>query len=141
MEPGEGWPYDAILATLAAKPTTTPAELGTTMVPRYLASYGANSGVTQAALDLARTDGLKKSVDDLASALISNLSSPSALLAFGRARNSAQTYDTQDYIDLVDFCRILKKQTSVPAIVKACDAVSLRGSRRSCSRPATKAQR
>ena len=60
VEPGEGWPYDTILATLAAKPTTTPAELGTTIVARYLASYGANSGVTQAALDLARTDGLKK---------------------------------------------------------------------------------
>ena len=127
VEPTRGWPYDTILKALAAKPTTSPAELGKTIVARYLASYGANSGVTQSALDLARTEGLKKAIDVLATALSKNLSSPAALLAFGRARNSAQTYDTEDYIDIVDFCRLLAKLTKIPAIVKACKAVESQG--------------
>ena len=35
VEPGDGWPYDRVLADLAAKPTMSAAQLGATIVKRY----------------------------------------------------------------------------------------------------------
>ena len=58
VEPMRGWPYDNILAELAAQPTMTPSQLSTLIVDRYVESY-ANVGrgqqdLTQSAIDLSR---------------------------------------------------------------------------------------
>jgi Clostripain family len=127
VEPGEGWPYDTILRALAAKPAMSAADLGRTIVSRYLASYSASAGVTQTALDLPRVESLVKAIDGLAVALTKGLSNPAVLMALVRARNSVQSYDTKDYIDLVDYCRLVKKQTTDSAIGTACSEVEKLG--------------
>ena len=74
VEPGDGWPYDRILAQLTKKPTMMPSELATTIVNEYIASYPANAGVTQAACDLSKAGLLASAVDQLADGLNSHLS-------------------------------------------------------------------
>ncbi len=49
-EPNNVWPYDRILAALAKKPVTTPAELARAMVDYYLASRLGLQGVQRRAV-------------------------------------------------------------------------------------------
>jgi hypothetical protein len=67
-EPGDGWPYDTLLADLKADTTASAAQFGTDIVDRYYASYG--NGETQSAVDLAGYDNLAFAVDNLATTLI-----------------------------------------------------------------------
>ena len=46
LEPGPGWPHAGILGDLTKNPTMTGAELGATVVQRYVESYRHGSGLT-----------------------------------------------------------------------------------------------
>jgi hypothetical protein len=129
VEPGAGWPYHTVLKALAAKPNMTAAELGKTVVDRYLASYGAKSGVTQAALNLSASTAIEGAVDKLAAVLLKAVADSQKLFAIVRARKSVQSYDTKDYIDLLHFCRLLGKLSGDPAIGQACGEVEDKGVR------------
>ncbi len=62
LEPGDGWPYDTVLSTLVKKPTMTAQELASTIVKKYIVSYGSGYDVTQSACDLGKaTRWLKRS--------------------------------------------------------------------------------
>ena len=106
IEPGQGWPYDTIIADLVKKPSMSPQELASVIVKRYVASYGANSNVTQAALDLAQSESLVTAVDRLARVLSANLADPQVKIALIESRNQVQSYATPEYIDLKDFCQL-----------------------------------
>jgi hypothetical protein len=123
VEPGDGWPYDRILAKLTKKPTMMPNELATTIVNEYLASYPANAGVTQSACDLAKSRGLASAVDQLADVLNSHLSDTAVRATIVECRLQAQSYDTPDYIDLYDFCDLLEGKNGLADIQTACSAV------------------
>ena len=123
VEPGDGWPYDRILAKLTKKPTMMPNELATTIVNEYLASYPANAGVTQSACDLAKSGLLASTVDQLADTLSSHLSDAGSRAAIVECRLQTQSYDTPDYIDLYDFCDLLGGKSGLADIQTACSAV------------------
>jgi len=123
VEPGDGWPYDRILAKLSKKPTMSPKELSATIVSEYLASYGPNEGVTQSACDLGKSDVLAKAVDKLAKELIGQLSDSTARVSIVESRLQAQTYDTPDYIDLYDFCELLESKSKSVSVKAACKDV------------------
>jgi hypothetical protein len=123
VEPGDGWPYDRILAKLAKKAAMTPNELATTIVNEYVASYPANSGVTQSACDLSKAGLLASAVDQLADVLNSHLSDAAVRATVIECRLQTQAYDTPDYIDLYDFCNLLESKTGFDDIRAACSAV------------------
>ncbi|MGB9005230.1 MAG: clostripain-related cysteine peptidase, partial [Candidatus Aminicenantales bacterium] len=123
VEPGDGWPYDRILAKLSKKPTMGPNELATTIVSEYLASYPANANVTQSACDLAKFDVLANRVDQLANVLNSHLSDSAARATIVECRLQTQAYDTPDYIDLYDFCDLLEGKSGLADIQTACGSV------------------
>ena len=123
VEPGDGWPYDRILAKLAKKPAMTPNELATTIVNEYVASYPANSGVTQSACDLSKAGLLASAVDQLAGVLNSHLSDAAVRATVIECRLQTQAYDTPDYIDLYDFCNLLESKTGFDDIRAVCSAV------------------
>jgi hypothetical protein len=123
VEPGDGWPYDRILAQLRKKPTMMPSELATTIVNEYIASYPANAGVTQAACDLSKAGLLASAVDQLADGLNSHLSDAAVRAKIIECRLQTQAYDTPDYIDLYDFCDLLESKTGFDDIRAACNAV------------------
>jgi hypothetical protein len=123
VEPGDGWPYNRILAQLTKKPMMMPNELANTIVNEYIASYPANAGVTLSACDLAKSGLLASAVDQLADGLNSHLSDAAARAKIMECRLQTQAYDTPDYIDLYDFCNLLESKTGFDDIRAACSAV------------------
>ncbi|MGE5239325.1 MAG: clostripain-related cysteine peptidase [Chloroflexota bacterium] len=121
-EPGDGWPYDSILKSLAAKPEMTPEELSGMIVKSYLASYGAGDGVTQSALRLANLKRLAGAVDSLGKALKKALANSSLHAAVMTARAKVQEYSRpyDDYCDLLDLCSLLESNLVDAAVRKAC---------------------
>ena len=122
-EPGEGWPYDAILAALAKTPTMSPGDLGKLIVDKYLASYSSNSGVTLAACDLSKADALATAVSGLSKALTASLKDSAARQRILTVRNQVQSYYVQDNIDLADFCSLLVKAGADATMTTACQNV------------------
>lgn len=110
VEPLRGWPYDTILADLAAQPAMSPQELSTLIVDRYIESY-VDSGrrqqdITQSAIDLSRLGEATELLQPLASALAKEYKEDLFLeKAYRDARDKAQrdgyAFEDPEYIDLV----------------------------------------
>ena len=103
LEPGDGWPYDTILAQLAANPTMSPTQLAIDIVDKYIFSYPFKQ-VTQSAIDLSYMDDLAGQLSSMADSIMSDtLTSKDAYL---NAAYSSQHYSDyyHDFIDLYDFC-------------------------------------
>ena len=67
LEPGDGWPYDAILGQLAANPGWSVAQLGYAIVELYYASYSESTPMrTQSVIDLTKAAPLAESVSGFA---------------------------------------------------------------------------
>ena len=104
-EPGDGWPYDTILAQLVANPAITSAQLASVIVDKYIDSYGVSYEVTQSAIDLSYMNDLALKLSNLALAIMSDSATP--LNNYIEAANSSQYYSDPDFIDLYDFCNQL----------------------------------
>jgi hypothetical protein len=123
VEPGEGWPYDAVLAALAAKPAMLPVDLSAVVVDKYLKSYNASDGVTQSACDIGRAKAVATAVDRLARVLTAGLSGAAVRMAVIETRSRVQSYYTADYVDLADLCLLLMQYSGKKEIRAACQAV------------------
>jgi hypothetical protein len=124
IEPGNGWPYNRILAALTAKPTMDGQQLAQVIVKEYAGSYGDDEAVTQSAFDLAALSAVGKAADALGDLLAAGLGDPNDLSVEGavsRARRQAQKYDHPDYVDLWDFGA--KLAALLPSSGKAVSAV------------------
>ena len=124
-EPNEGWPYNRVLKALAAKPAMTPRDLAAIVVTQYLASYGTNENVTQAAADLSQLDGLAAAIDKLAKALRAAMGDSAVHSALMTARAQVQEYEPpyDEYCDLVDLCSLISHHANKADITTACDGV------------------
>ena len=100
-EPFGGWPYDAILAQLAANPTMSSTQLAADIVEKYIYSYPYDD-VTQSAIDLSYTDTLADQLSNMALAIMNDTLTPAN--NYINAANSSQYYGDSDFIDLYDFC-------------------------------------
>ncbi|MEW6741227.1 MAG: clostripain-related cysteine peptidase [Planctomycetota bacterium] len=121
LVPGEGWPYDTILADLANSFGMSANELGAVIVDRYGGDYG--SGVTMSALDLAQVSPLATAVSDLALAMNTNKPDIAAV------RTAVRQYDVGgpfDHIDLYNFADLLSQQIPSGPIHDAAIAVLAR---------------
>lgn len=98
--PNDGWPYDTILDQLVVNPTTSPEQLATDIVDKYIYSYPSYD-VTQSAIDLSHMDNLATQLSNLALAIMSDTLTPKNI--YINASYSSQYYDDYDFIDLYDF--------------------------------------
>jgi Clostripain family len=121
LEPGDGWPYDRVLKTLAAAPGVSGAELGEQIVDHYVDSYRSGS-ITQSALDLSRLEDVAQAVDAFAKALTKAIRSAAEFTAVSKALNATQRFDTPDFVDLGHFCEELVKRTRAAAVKSAAKA-------------------
>lgn len=119
-EPGDGWPYDKIVAELVKNPDMPARELTKVIVRKYLASYGAGDGVTQSALDLSRADSVGTACDRMAETLLENLKDDSVRNALLTARSRVQSYEVSDYVDLADLAELILNETPKAPIANAC---------------------
>lgn len=123
-EPSDGWPYDTVLAALAAKPHMSAEELAKVVVAKYIASYRKGDGVTQAACDLSHLQPMVGSIDVLSKAMKQSLSTSGFAGEIMQVRQQVQAYEVDDYIDLFDFCTLLGQQSTSAAVRSACHAVA-----------------
>lgn len=98
--PNDGWPYDTILDQLVVNPTTSPEQLATDIVDKYIYSYPSYD-VTQSAIDLSHMDTLATQLSNLALTIMSDTLTPKNI--YINASYSSQYYDDYDFIDLYDF--------------------------------------
>jgi hypothetical protein len=107
VEPGDGWPYDAVLA--AANTAPRPADLAAAIVDAYIADYRRNGvqNVTQSAIDVARTEAVVERLHQFGAALLPLVANRRA--AMRSARLAAQVFDYADYVDLIDVATRLSR--------------------------------
>jgi hypothetical protein len=100
-EPGDGWPYNTILAQLVGNPTISSTQLAVDIVDKYIFSYPYGN-VTQSAIDLSYMDDLANQLSNLALAIMSDTLTPKNV--YINAAYYSQHYRDPDFIDLYDFC-------------------------------------
>ena len=124
-EPGEGWPYDLILKSMAADPGMSPQDVAKLIVSKYLASYKHGDNVTQSAVRLANLKTLVDAISKLGRCLSSALPNPSKRSAIMTARAQVQEYSRpyDDYCDLLDLCDLLKDGVADTQVQTACSDV------------------
>jgi hypothetical protein len=122
LEPGNGWPYDKVLADLVANPAMGAADLGKAVVKRYLESYDDDT-ITQSVLDMSRSQAAAKAVDVLAGELLDAIEDGGEYKGFKQATNNAQHFDTPGFLDLVDLCDQISARTGRQAVKDAAAAV------------------
>lgn len=109
LEPGDGWPYTAILEDLVANADMDGAALGSTIVDRYIESYRSRPEqwpVTQCAVRANAAGEFVQAFDGLAKALRSHLRSEGAA-KIARAQQRS-TYFQGELIDVRTLCRELR---------------------------------
>jgi len=111
-EPGDGWPYDTILAQLVSNPLMSPKQLAADIVDKYIFSYSYPSyEVTQSAIDLSYMDTLVGQLSSLAQTIKGDSITPSnkyIIAAYNSQYYSQSPYSSEkEFIDLYDFCNKL----------------------------------
>ncbi len=123
--PLDGWPYDSILSELVKHPQLKPEKLARLITEKYLASYAdyEDVAITQSVCDVSKSAVLAAAVDKLAAALTNSLSHSESRKPIMFARWQAQSFDGTDYVDLYDFCNLLRRSSDQPDVRTACRRV------------------
>lgn len=112
LVPNESWPYDRILARLHAKPTMDPKQFAAVIVYEYVAHYRSQiadtRSVTQSACDLSKVADMAEAIDCLGRTLRKNLPNNLIRKILRRSRRQSLSFYVPDYVDLFDFCNVLK---------------------------------
>lgn len=120
--PDQSWQYDTILRKLAnSDPPFELRELARTIVDEYITHYQSlDKQVTLSACDLGTTDDFIDLIREFVILLRRLLSYKSLLRALVEARRNTQSYYLRDYVDLYDFCSVLKETLSENRFQKRC---------------------
>lgn len=137
--PIAGWPYKQVLQRMRDDLRGIPndgmaqtRELERQAVARgiveeyvnyYLDYTISGMSVEQSALDLREINGVKARIDDLAIALRKELSNDRFKKALVYSHWEAQSFNGEQFVDLYDFCELLKRYYPAQDIKEACDGV------------------
>ncbi|MEM2972033.1 MAG: clostripain-related cysteine peptidase [Candidatus Bathyarchaeia archaeon] len=115
-EPGDGYPYDRILAELAASPSMSASQLAITIVTKYASSYtdGAlnpedDPSITSSAINLTKIGETAVAVSQLAESIIGDFNNSKSVVR--EAWMLAETFHG-DFVDLYHFTLLLKDKVS-----------------------------
>ncbi|OGR53524.1 MAG: hypothetical protein A2049_02020 [Elusimicrobia bacterium GWA2_62_23] len=121
-EPGEGYPYDAIIGALNSDPGMSPERLGAAIVAAYRdRNEAAYMDTTQSAVRTAALDGLRRRLDEWARAAAAS----DDAVAVKRAFLAAHGFYEIDQKDLADLLR-LTAEGARDASLKAASLEALR---------------
>jgi len=119
-----GWPYHNILAALRDDPQQEPRRLARAIVEQHISYYAdytaANVSVDHAACDLRQSEALKLGMTELARVLTERLEYPEVRDAILLAHWRAQSYKSEQYVDLWDFCHLLEQGCADSDVNAAC---------------------
>jgi hypothetical protein len=121
-EPGEGDPYDTILAALTANPAQSARTLAISIVDRYDDYYTTNNrgATTKSAVDMSQMDALDAKVLALSAALRTDAAANSLVQA---ARTATQEYAYASNHDLYDLCKYLVDRLPAGAVKDRCNEI------------------
>ena len=126
LEPGDGWPYDKILADLRSNPAMDGAGLGRVVVKRYIESYKHEEGmwpVTMCAIHSAGIEPFADIVDTFTMALRRAIKDDDVdATRLLRAHTRSTRFDG-DLIDLETLCEQVRSQPFEPAVKTAAKKV------------------
>jgi hypothetical protein len=112
-EAGDGYPYDAFLAPLVAKPGMNALELSQITVKSYRDHYASGgAGATQSAVDSATLPKLMSLLDGWTKAVMAANEAD----VVKNARSQAQHFDTEDNKDLLNFVSLVDAATKDQAV-------------------------
>ncbi|MFH1707368.1 MAG: clostripain-related cysteine peptidase [Planctomycetota bacterium] len=109
--PGYGWPYDTILADLAAAPTMTAAQFGTAIATRYGAAYSGRE--TLSVVDLSRVGTLAADLSAFSATVVTKNTDWGVI---NDARNAAAAFTYSEYRDLGMFINQVAANAADPDI-------------------------
>jgi hypothetical protein len=126
LEPGDGWPYDKILADLRSNPGMDGAHLGRVVVKRYVESYKSRQEqwpVTMCAIHSAGVEGFADALDrftmELRRAIKDDDVDATRLL---RAHTRSARFEG-DLIDVKTFCEQVRSQPFASPVKTAAKKV------------------
>ena len=126
LEPGPGWPHAAILGDLTKNPSMTGAELGATVVHRYVESYRhGGEAATQSAIALDQLGDLVDAVDLLARNLLAALKSTGFRTGIEPAWQRTLRFFDGLYVDLHDLAGHLAHAAGPGRVADACRNIRL----------------
>lgn len=138
LEPGTGWDWNELVATLARKPDIAGPELGKVIADSYLVHAAANAprpNLTCSVLDLDAEAALSKALGALASALRAiyiggDLAAIESALA---AQLNAYSFGSVQTVDVIDWMEQLERQglllNEARAVREACSRTVLYSAR------------
>ena len=119
LEPGQGWPYERVLAHLKGKPKAR--ALAEAIVIEYKKSYDTSgeTGITQSAIETAKTPAVVRALHDLGAVLVKSIAqNPQPIV---HARVKTLSFAHGNYVDVIDLADNLTKYVKDPK-VKTCAA-------------------
>jgi hypothetical protein len=126
LEPGDGWPYDKILADLRSNPSMDGAALGRVVVKRYIESYKAHEElwpVTMCAIHSAGIEPFADVLDTFTMALRRAISDDDVdATRLLRAHTRSARFEG-DLIDLRTLCEQVRSQPFESAVKTAAKKV------------------
>jgi len=133
-EPSKGWPYDQVIAATKRK-NATRQKVAKRIVDAYLEYYreAEESGVTQSAIDLSKTQSAVNDLHDLGALLKTALDydrtrtdqpAEKSRDKIRRLRVRMQTFEFGDYVDLVHMAEVLPEFTTNLAIIAAANRLA-----------------
>lgn len=121
VEPGDGWPYDRVVARLKGRPSAQ--NLAKAIVQEYIKSYrtSGEQNVTQSAVDTVKTVPAVLALNDLGVALNAVLLEHRSDIA--KARGRAQAFEYADYVDLIHLAELLSNSLGDRKVKSAANRV------------------
>ncbi len=124
--PGEGYPYNTILAPLITNPETTPETLAAHIVNNTVDTMGTTFQLTQSALRASKLVDLADAISAYGDLLRAKDGTFHSELT--AARTSAQRYGSgvslyEGFRDLIDFCDQVSTRTNDAALIAGRNAV------------------
>ncbi len=131
FEPNTGWPYAEMLKKLMSRPAEyQPIDMASNIVKEYISFYKeyairGGQSVDLSACNVERWEKFRDSLSAFSRELVSALNSDNPQLtdAIILAHWRAQTYKSDQYVDLVDFADLLRKSPGLQGglLAERCD--------------------
>lgn len=101
--PGDGYPYDLILAELISNPTQSVESFAKTIVDKYYESYRNKYFITLSYIETADLDDISTAINDLSDSLKFETLTTSGIDKIRQAYETCDHFHYYSYIDLYDF--------------------------------------
>ena len=118
-EPGQGWAYDKVLASLKGNPTMSSQQLGTVIVDAYSDYYGSSGKETLSAVATSALASVSSALNTFSAEMSSAYAAHSGQI--NAARGAVEHFEYEMIVDLYDLALRIKNAGITTALSNAAD--------------------